>query len=127
MMAAQLSPVRTEELIHDAGDVDAYPREGLCLAVLSDGRARPAWLCQEAATVGRGDDEKRKKVLLYGDPSGRARALLAGERVDPLPDDSGLAARLQNDWADATPAERDAGAPRGDLGAECGQTLGRFV
>ncbi|KAH8076425.1 helicase [Aureococcus anophagefferens] len=92
----------TNEL-EDEGDVEGYPREGLCLAVLGDGRAHPAWLCRTRAPAANG----RRRVLLYGDGRGASRALNPSERVDPLPGDAALCARLQQDWKDASPGDRD--------------------
>ena len=92
----------TNEL-EDEGDVEGYPREGLCLAVLGDGRAHPAWLCRTRSPAANG----RRRVLLYGDGRGASRALNPSERVDPLPGDAALCARLQQDWRDASPGDRD--------------------
>ena len=89
--------------LEDEGDVEGYPREGLCLAVLGDGRAHPAWLCRTRAPAANG----RRRVLLYGDGRGASRALNPSERVDPLPGDAALCARLQQDWRDASPGDRD--------------------
>ena len=85
----------TNEL-EDEGDVEGYPREGLCLAVLGDGRAHPAWLCRTRAPAANG----RRRVLLYGDGRGASRALNPSERVDPLPGDAALCARLLGAGAD---------------------------
>ena len=90
------------EDLEDEGDVAGYPREGLCLAVLGDGRAHPAWLCR-ARQGGAG----RRRVVIYGDRRGASRALNPSERVDALPGDGALCARLQQDWRDASPSDRD--------------------
>lgn len=98
-----MASMREPGALDDDGKVDGYPVEGLCLAVLDDGRARPAWLCRK-----EDNRQGRLKVLIYGDASGKARTLLSSERVDALPStDEALAARLQGDWKNASTQERD--------------------
>ena len=98
-----MASMREPGALDDDGKVDGYPVEGLCLAVLDDGRARPAWLCRK-----EDNRQGRLKVLIYGDASGKARTLLSSERIDALPStDEALAARLQGDWKNASTQERD--------------------
>lgn len=78
----------------DEGQVDGWPREGLCLAV-HDGRARPAWKTRNG------------RILVYGETRGAARGLGKHERIEPMPSDAELAARLQKEWATAAPSQRD--------------------
>jgi hypothetical protein len=42
-----MAAIKEPGQLDDDGKVDGYPVEGLCLAVLDDGRARPAWLCRK--------------------------------------------------------------------------------
>ena len=90
-----MAAIKEPGQLDDDGKVDGYPVEGLCLAVLDDGRARPAWLCRKEDNR----QSSRLRVLIYGDPAGKARLLTSSERVDALPStDEALAARLQGDW-----------------------------
>ena len=99
-----MAAIKEPGQLDDDGKVDGYPVEGLCLAVLDDGRARPAWLCRK----GDNRQSSRLRVLIYGDPAGKARLLTSSERVDALPStDEALAARLQGDWKNASAQERD--------------------
>ena len=94
-----MAAIKEPGQLDDDGKVDGYPVEGLCLAVLDDGRARPAWLCRKEDNR----QSSRLRVLIYGDPAGKARLLTSSERVDALPStDEALAARLQGDWKNAS-------------------------
>ena len=87
----------------DAGDPEGWPLEGFCLVVTSDGKAKASWLCK-----GRPKD-KRTRVLVYGEASGKARYISSDEHVEAYPrTDVDLARRLQRDWNHSAPAARDA-------------------
>ncbi len=76
-----MAAIKEPGQLDDDGKIDGYPVEGLCLAVLDDGRARPAWLCRKEDNR----QSSRLRVLIYGDPAGKARLLTSSERVDALP------------------------------------------
>ena len=98
----KMAAIKEPGQLDDDGKVDGYPVEGLCLAVLG-GRGAVA-LCRKEDNR----QSSRLRVLIYGDPAGKARLLTSSERVDALPStDEALAARLQGDWKNATATERD--------------------